>query len=328
MDEWPVRLVRAPTSDDLARARSAIAAHLPPTPLIRADVGNARGFLKLETLQPTGSFKVRGALATASTIPAGGTMLAASAGNHALGIAWASERLGIPAIVVIPETASPAKRAQLERLPFTLVRHGQSYDEAEAHALNLARSAAEETVFVSAYNDPMVIAGQSTMLDEIMTQLPGTGPLVVVPAGGGGGLLAGIALRARELATPERPIRVVGVESTVSRAMSESVAAGHVVSVPIGVTIADGLAGNIESGSVTVDLIRELGTTLVAVTDEEIHSAIRFLATRHGIIAEGAGAAAVAAIRSGYVSDQGGDVVAIVSGRNIALSRLAAILAG
>src|SRR5690606_10994405 len=138
-----------------------------------------------------------------------------------------------------------------------------------------------------------------TVLDEIVGQVPGTGTLVVVAAGGGGGLLAGIALRARDLATRERPIHIAGVESAVSHALSASVAAGHVVQVPVGDTIADGLAGNLEAGSITVDLLRELGPALVAVTDEQIHEAIRYLARQHGVVAEGAGAAAVAAIRSG-----------------------------
>ena len=322
----PAREVRPPTSEDLARARDVIAAHLAPTPLVPATIGGRHAALKLETLQPTGSFKVRGALAAVSALRPGQRILAVSAGNHALGIAWAASRLDIPATVVIAETASPAKRAKLERLPIELVRHGQSYDEAESHALAMTRNAPVGTAFISAYNDPLVIAGSSAVLDEIVTQHPGDDPLTVVVPAGGGGLLAGTTLRAAELATASRPIRVVGVESAMSRGLSASVAAGQVVDVPVGDTIADGLSGNIEPGSVTVEIIRHLGPGLVAVTDEEIEAAIRFLATDHGIVAEGAGAVAVAALLTGKVAPDG-DIVAIVSGRNIALPRLAAILA-
>lgn len=284
--------------------------------------------LKLESMQPTGSFKVRGALSAVAAVPPGKRILAVSAGNHALGIAWASRRLGVSATVVIAETASTAKRAKLEALPVALVRHGQSYDEAEAWAIDQAALAEVDTVFVSAYNDPLVIAGAATVLDEILAQRLGGGPLTVVVPTGGGGLLTGIALRASRLEQPGSPITVVGVEAANSPATSAAFTAGHVVDVPIGETIADGLAGNIEPGSITIDLVQNRIAGIVSVDEGEIHEAMRFLASEHGLVAEGAGAVALAALRSGKIEAADGETVVIVSGRNVALSALARIYAG
>lgn len=314
----------------MGHARNAVRAYLSPTPLIESDVDGRGCHLKLETFQPSGAFKVRGAIAAASRLPSGSRIVTASAGNHALGIAWAAAQLDIPATVVIAETASAAKRAALERLPIDLVIHGSTYDEAEALALHLATDPGRRATFVSPYNDPDVIAGQATIVDEILDQVPGTGPLTIIVPGGGGGLLAGCAIRARERAIPERPIRLVGVESAQSRGLSASVRAGETVVVDIGTTIADGLAGNLEPGSITVALLRDAPIEMVAVTDEQIAEGIRLLVRQHGIVAEGAGAAAVAALHAGLIPDQDGDgdIVAIVSGRNIALPVLAGILEG
>lgn len=323
-----IRPVRTPTEDDFGHAREVVRHHLAPTPLIGSQAAGATCLLKLESMQPTGSFKVRGALSAVAAVPAAKRVLAVSAGNHALGIAWASQRLGVPATVIIAETASPAKRAKLEALPIDLIRHGQSYDEAEAYALDLARASGADTVFISAYNDPLVIAGAATVLDEIVAQRLTDGPITVVVPTGGGGLLAGIALRASQLNRPQAPITVIGGETAASRATSAAVAAGHVVEVPIGDTIADGLAGNIEPGSVTIGLVQQRIAGIVAATEAEIHEAMRFLASVHGLVVEGAGAAALAAVRSGKARGKSGDIVAIVSGRNIALPALAGIYAG
>jgi len=325
-----LRPVTLPDSLALALARDAVRAHLSPTPMVTSALAGQRCFLKLETFQPSGSFKVRGAVAAASRLPPESRIVTASAGNHALGIAWASQRLGIPATVVIAETASPAKRAALELLPIELVIHGSTYDEAEAFALSLATDPARRATYVSPYNDPDVVAGQATILDEILDQVPAPGPLTLVVPGGGGGLLAGCAIQARERATPERPIRIVGVESSRSLGLSASVDAGQTVVIEVGTTIADGLAGNLEPGSITVTLLRDADVSMVSVTDDQIASAIRFLVRQPGIVAEGAGAAAVAALHAGLIPtrDEAGQTVAIVSGRNIALPALAAILAG
>ena len=322
MDSPPeIRSVRFPNGNDLAHARTVVAGYLVPTPLIRSD----SFWLKLETLQPTGSFKVRGAIAALASAPAGTRIITASAGNHALGIAFAAETLGIDATVVIAENASPAKRAYLEQRNVTLIRHGQSVVEAEAFAIQMTAESKTPAHYVSPYNDPLVIAGQSTVLDEIVANLPKQ-PLRVITAVGGGGLLAGIALRATELQSEGWDIEVVGVESSESLAVSASVAASHTVDVPIGETIADGISGNIEPGSITVEMIRQYSPRLIHVSEAGLHDAIRWLIQRHGVIAEGAGATAVAAIRTDSLLSSDRDTVVIVSGKNIANQVLIDIL--
>jgi threonine dehydratase len=306
-----MRRVSRPQAADVAAARAAIARTLAPTPLdVTAGPGLA---LKLESLQPTGSFKVRGALNALTSLDPGLPVVTASAGNHGLGVAYAAARLGREATVVVPETASPAKTEALRKYPVTLVRTGRSYEEAEAHAIALGG------YYLSPYNDPLVIAGQGTIGCELDEQTGGE--LTVVCAVGGGGLAAGLGLWASR-----RPgTRIVGVEAAASTAVSAAVRAGHTVPVEVDTTLADGLAGNLEPGSVTVDLIRDHVGALVTVTEDEITSAIRYLATAHGVIAEGAGAAATAAVLAGKVP-AASQVVAVVSGRNIAAPTLAAIL--
>ena len=163
------RAVAAPSAADLDAAWELVSERLAPTPLVPAPALGDAVHLKLETLQPTGSFKVRGALAALSRT-GDGPVVTASAGNAGLGVAWAAAALGVPATVVVAETASPAKIAALEALPVTLVRHGADYDVAEAHALALAEQGA---AYVSSYNDTGVIAGQSTLGRELESQLPG-----------------------------------------------------------------------------------------------------------------------------------------------------------
>lgn len=300
----------------LDRARQVIAAALPPTPLI-ASPGLGQGVhLKLESFQPTGSFKVRGALAALSAARANHQVVTASTGNHALGVAWAAHRLGVPATIVVPATASPAKLAALQRLPATVIVHGDSYDDAEQRALSLAGNGLR---YLSSVGDPDVIAGQATIWSELLTQL--SGAFTVVCGVGGGGLASGLGLAASRAG----PMTVIGVEAAASPAMSTALRAGKVIPVQVGDTLADGLAGNLEPGTVTVDLIREHLADLVPVTEEQIAGAIRYLAREHGLIAEGAGAAPVAAILAGTVP-VAGQTVAVISGRNISLRTLAQVL--
>jgi threonine dehydratase len=313
-----MRRVDPPTRQDLEAAWAVVAARLPPTPLLHAPALGADVHLKLETQQPTGSFKVRGGLAALSRAD-GGPVVTASAGNAGLGIAWAAAVLGVDATVVVAETASPAKVAALAALPVTLVRHGAGYDEAEAHALALA---AEGATYVSSYNDTGVIAGQATIGRELDAQLP-VPPVVACPLGGGS-LASGLGLWAAA-----RPgARVAGVESERSPAISSALAAGEITPIEVGETIADGLAGNLEPGSVTFDLVRDHVAAITAVSEHELEDAIRFLARAHGIVAEGAGAAAVAGVMCGRVEHGGAPLVVVVTGRNIALPRLAEVLAG
>ncbi|MGP8060076.1 MAG: threonine/serine dehydratase [Acidimicrobiales bacterium] len=316
-----MRSVERPDAVTLKAAAAVVARHLDPTPVVPSPELGPGVTLKLESLQPTGSFNVRGglaAVAAAAEHEGGARLVAASAGNHGLGVAYAADRLGADAIVVVAETASAAKVASLERFSVRLVRHGTTYDAAEARALELAGEVGGR--FVSPYNDPDVVAGQATVATELAGQVAGL-HTVVVPVGGGG-LAAGICL-----ATEGLGLRVVGVEPEQSAAMAAAIASGSAAPIRLGTTIADGLAGNIEEGSITVEICRERGVEMLQVTEEEIRGAMRFLAFEHGLVAEGAGAVAVAAVHAGrMVADDGTAVV--VTGRNIAPPLLASVLSG
>jgi threonine dehydratase len=302
------RAVRPPTREQLAAAANVVKTTLAATPLVAAlDLGQ-QAWLKVETLQPTGSFKIRGALAALAAAP-DGPIVTASAGNHGLAVARAAGLLGRDATVVVATDASRAKVTRLRRMPVSLVERGAGYIEAEEAALELASRGA---TFVSPYNDPDVIAGQRTLGLELDRQLEG--PMTVVVPVGGGGLLAGLALWAAE----RGDVRVIGVEAGASTALSASLAAGRVVEVPIGETIADGLAGGLEPGSATVDIVRDSGVVdMVTVDEDELFAAVAELHREHGLVVEGAGAAAVAAVRSGKAAPPDGRVVALVTGRNV-----------
>jgi len=312
-----VRTVAAPGAADLAAAVAAVAARLPPTPLVPAPALGQRVWLKLESLQPTGAFKVRGALAALSGLDEGEKVVTASAGNHALGIAWAATALGRRATVVVPETASPAKLAALDAFDVEVVRHGPGYDEAEAHALTLAERGA---TYVSPYNDTRVIAGQATIGREIELQAPGE--VTVVCPLGGGGLASGLGL----WASTRAGARVIACEAEASRAFRIALDAGEITPFEPAPTIADGLGGNLEPGSVTFELVRDHVDDIVLAREPELEDAIRFMATAAGVVIEGAAAAAVAAVRAGRVGDDR-PLVIVVTGRNIARPRLAELLA-
>ncbi|MEY2455681.1 MAG: threonine dehydratase [Acidimicrobiaceae bacterium] len=312
-----MRVVLPPTDAAMVAALAVVRHNLDVTPVL---AGGAF-VLKLETVQPTGSFKVRGALAAVSAALAAdptGHVVTSSAGNHGLGVAWAAARLGASATVVVPQTASAAKLEKLARFPIELVLAGTSYEEAEA--AGLAR-AAEGARFVSPYNDPHVIAGQATIAGELRTQVPDL-RRVVVPVGGGG-LISGIAL-----ALAGTGIEVVGVEVERSAPMRAAYDAGVAVPITVGESLADGLAGNLEPGSVTIELVRAHVTDLVTVTEDEVAGAMRHMATEHGLIVEGSGAVGVAAVLAGHVAPVDGTTAVVVTGRNIDLRLLAEVLSG
>jgi threonine dehydratase len=317
-----VRPVREPTADDVTRSRDLVARHLVPTPVIASPLLGERVLLKLDTLQPTGSFKVRGALVAVANAIAddpGGSVVTASAGNHGLGVAYAAQVLGVRATIVVPENASTAKQEALERFDVEVVRHGSSYHEAEVHALALSESGAR---FISAYNDPDVISGQGTIALELFDQVPDLAT-IIAPVGGGG-LLSGLALAASLRAGVE----VCGVEAAASPAVSASVAAGRVTVIDVGFTLADGLAGNIEPGSVTVPIITRLVGQLVLADEAVIRDGVRYLASEHGLITEPSGAIGVGAMSHGLVETDGGTTVIVLTGRNVTTTLFSDLVAG
>jgi threonine dehydratase len=314
-----VRPVRVPTADDVIAARGVVSRHLKPTPIVRSRALGSDVVLKLETMQPTGSFKVRGALVAVAKALARDRetpLVTASAGNHGLGVAYAANEYRATATIVVPENASAAKVAALGQFDVTLVATGTSYDEAEKHALTLAERG---STFISPYNDPDTIAGQGTVALELFDQLPDV-RTIVVPIGGGG-LISGVGLAA----TLRPDVRVVGVQAAASAAVLAALDDNGATPIVVQPTLADGLAGNIEAGSVTIDLVRRHVADIVTVTEDEIGDAIRFLAREHGLIVEGSGAVGVAALLKERIALDGTTAV-LLTGRNIAPKVLAALL--
>lgn len=307
--DWPARLTAA---------AEVVRAQLRPSPLVRIELAgfSAPTYLKLESMQPTGSFKVRGALAAvAAAQQAGRALVTVSSGNHGLGTAYAAALMGARATIVVPETASQAKVDALREFDVDLRLIGADYDEAERAAFDVVAETGGH--FLSAYTDPDVIAGQATLMREV-TEALGVELRIVTPVGGGG-LASGTAL-----AAPAQT-RVVGVEAGRSRAVSASMVAGRVVDVEIGETIADGVAGGISADCITPEILRERGVDMTYASEEEIRAGVRSLALRHGIVAEASSAIPVAAALAGRVPDDM-PTVFVVTGRNIAPARLAELV--
>jgi threonine dehydratase len=317
-----MRIVAPPEKSQQDAAWDVVRRHLAVTPVVPAPQLGPNVSLKVETFQPTGSFKVRGGLAAVSaTLMAdpGREVVGASAGNHGLGLAYAAAKLKAKVTVIVPRLASAAKVSALQQFDVRLVLHGEGYSEAEAHALDLV--AREGGRYVSPYNDPDVIAGQGTIARELLEQVPNLGT-VVVPVGGGG-LVAGISL-----GLAGSGVRVIGVESEASPSMSAAVAAGGIVPITVESTLADGLAGNLEVGAVTVDIALENQVAILTVSEADIRSAMAYSAHKMGLVLEGAGAVSVAAVRAGLVTpdEDGRETVVILSGRNIAPTLLEEVL--
>jgi threonine dehydratase len=288
------------------------------TPLERSiGLSNLYGvdvWLKLECFQLTGSFKLRGALNALMQLESHAPVVTASAGNHGLGIARAASLLGLPAIVVVPQTASQTKVDALARSGAQLIQHGETYDDAEAEALRLSRS--EGIRYVSAYNDPAVVAGGGTIAREILQDVSETQTLLI-PAGGGG-LIGGIGLTAHAL---RRDATVIGVQSEASPALHAALSHGGAVSVDVRPSLADGLAGNVERESITLGLLREHVREVVLVSEAEIADSMRWLLFNERVLVEGSAAVGVAALLSKRVQSDG-PIVAVLSGRNVAASVL------
>lgn len=316
--------VSAPTSDQLERARETVARYLEPTPTATLWVDGRPVRAKLEGLQVTGSFKIRGALVAidaAHRADPAGAVVTASAGNHGLGVAHASTLLGVRATVVVPANASPAKVAKLRTYDVELIEHGTSYDEAQAHAKDLAERRGSR--FVSPFNDPDVIAGQSTVVDELLVQAPDLEHLVV-PVGGGG-LLSGslLSLEARGRAD----VRVTGVQPEESAALYHVLRGLEMSEVVHRPTIADGLAGGGDEGAVTNEIIAKSGVELVLVPEAAIRHAVREVVVSHGLVMEGSSAIAYAAIALDLIADRRSRVGFLATGRNIATELLVDLLA-
>ncbi len=308
-----------PTVLDVYRAGQRLRGRIQRTPLVESSwlssLVRGRVHLKLESVNLTGSFKIRGAMNAALALREGAaipTIVTASAGNHGRGLAFAAEQLGLQCVVFTPRSAPDAKKNAIRRHGVTLHGDCEDYDTAERDARAFA--AAENAFYLSPYSHPDVIAGAGTIGLELIDALPQF-DVAVVPVGGGG-LASGVGL-ALKAAAPRT--RVVGVETEASSAFTASLAAGRITAISPRASLADGLTGNLEPGSITFPLVMQVVDEVVRVSEVEIARAMHGLAEEERLIAEGAGAAATAAVIAGKVSSPGQRVVAIVSGGNVDL---------
>ncbi len=316
------------TAAAVLTARRRIASWVRKTPLVRSawlsERTGSEVYLKLESLQLTGSFKARGAFnATLARLDrekrSDLRLVTASAGNHGRALACAGEALGLPVTVFTAKTAARTKLAAIRRHGADLRAVAENYDETEDLATNFAASTG--AAFISPYNDPDVIAGAGTIAMELVEDLPSVDE-VIVPVGGGG-LISGIAVTLDAVAPS---VHVVGVEAQASPVFTTSLSAGRLVRIDVGETIADGLAGNADPGTITFDLIHRFVDRIVLADEPQLRAAIQGLIADEQLIVEGAGAAAVGALVAGQAGRTGRTVVAVVSGSNIDVERLMAVM--
>lgn len=276
-------------------------------------------YLKFEHLQKTGSFKTRGAFNKISQLDPDTTtkVVAASAGNHAQGVAFAATELGFESHIVMPETAPQTKIDATEGYGAEVELHGDTFGEAMEHAQSYTE---EQGEFIHAYDDPDIVAGQGTIGLELQSQVPV--PKVVIVPIGGGGLIGGISTALKSV---DDDVKVIGVQADGAATVPQSLDKGHPVDVENPETIADGIAtGNISE--LTFNLISEHVDSIVTVTDTEIAEATLWLLERNKQLVEGAAATTVAALLSGKVETEDRAVVPILCGGNIDISTLQDVL--
>ncbi len=357
--------MRAITLDDIQSARERTFPYAVPTPTTRDEaLGQQLGaeiWFKWENRQTTGSFKLRGALnkllslsperATDGACPGpfalrpwaegprvpgpkpwvlepqdqgdqgqSRRVIAASSGNHGLGVAYAARMCGVRAVVYVPDDASRKKLQGMAQLGAEVVTVPGGYGAAEDAALVAVRDS--EAVWVSAYNDAEIVAGQGTLALEWLEQVPAL-DLLLVPVGGGG-LISGVGLAAKAL---KSDLRIVGVQAAASAALYADFYGRDMDAVRHRPTLAHGLAGPVEAGSITVPLVKQVVDEMLLVSEAEIGRAVAYVYRVHGEVIEGAGAVGLAVLLAGKVAYPGRVVGVLVSGGNVDPDRHAAILA-
>ncbi len=314
------------TLSDIQEARDRLKGIIYPTPVISdgrlsRQIG-ATAHLKAESLQKSGSFKIRGAYNKISRLTEEEKqrgVVAASAGNHAQGVALAASLVGIQSTIVLPEFAPLTKIIETKNLGGNVIMHGTTFDEAVAHSRDLQEK--HGYTYVHAFDDELVIGGQGTIGLELLDALPEL-TTVVVPIGGGG-LISGISTALKAL---KPDIRVIGVQAENSAWVNPSLKAGHPVPAKLEQTIADGIA--IKSpGKLTLPIIQEFVDEVVEVSEEEIASGIYSCSQNNRLVVEGAGAAGLAALLAGKIEVNPDDTVcAVLCGGNIDANLLARVL--
>jgi threonine dehydratase len=311
-----------PTVADFRAAHERVSEHAYHTPLLTSrSLGleaGCRAYVKAESLQRTGSYKIRGPLnklPRLSDAERRAGVVCSSAGNHAQGVALAAALHGIRAVVVMAENATPSKIAATRGYGADVVLHGSIWDEANEKALELVRD--EGLTYIHPFDDPELIVGQGTLGLEIYDDLPEV-DLVVVPIGGGG-LISGVAMALKAL---KPGVRVVGVESAGAPAMKRSVEEGRRVVLDEVTCRIDGLTVK-QVGENTLEIVRRFVDEVVTLPDEAIYEALVWTLGRTKIVVEAAAAAPVAALLQGVVPVAAGDrVVCVLSGGNLNLDQL------
>ena len=309
---------------DIYLAAKRLRGLVPRTPLRRSDaLSTLTGrdvWLKLESQQLTGSFKVRGAFNAIAALPddvrARG-VVASSAGNHGMGVAFAAHHFGIPARIFVPSTAPKVKKQGIARLGAEVDDSEPDYDAAMVAAKAWARTHA--STFINPCLGDTLLAGQGTVALEIIEELPQLDTVVVCV--GGGGLLGGMGSLLRRVAPH---VRIIGVQSVNTAAMARSLAAGRLVEIPSVPTLADGLAGQIDDEA--LDIGQHALDEMITLEEEEIATAIAWLQEREGLTVEGSGAVGVGALLHGRVREPGDCVAVVVSGSNIDAEKHRAVL--
>ena len=276
-------------------------------------------YLKLENFQVTGSFKVRGIFNKFLKLLEDGRedecFLTVSTGNHGLAFSYAIRVLGLNGRVIVPKNITKFKYERIKSLGADVVVLGEDYDEAEEQAKKIALE--ENCTFVSPYNDLDVIEGQGTIGVEILYDLPDV-DAVIVPVGGGG-LISGISY---VLKNASDRYKIIGVQSEASKPMVESFKCGKLVKVEIRDSVADGLSGNVEEGSITFDFVKKYVDDVVAVSENSILEAMETFYSKEGLIVEGSAAVTLAALMENKVGTLGGSVLLVLSGGNVDLSKI------
>ena len=313
------------TLADIAAARKRIGSVVFTTPLRTSEWLSSEAaavLLKLETIQPTCSYKIRGGLNAARRLYEESSgppprLVTASAGNHGGALAYAARILDLPLVVFIAANA-PRTKIDAIRNAGADLRECRDYDAAEREAKEYA--AGGRGIFISPYSHPDVIAGAGTIGLELLEQEPDLAA-VVVPVGGGG-LVSGIGIAVKALSPSTR---VVGVEVAASCPFTRSLEAGRLVSIDVGPSLADGLTGNLDPDTVTLDIVREVVDEIVLVDEPLLRRALAGVILQEHVLVEGAAAAGPAAILGGHVAFKG-NVAVVLTGANIDPEKLIDVL--
>jgi len=312
-------------AEEVRRAEVVLRNVVYKTPLDRSNtlsrMTGGEVYLKLENFQKTGAFKVRGAYYKIYKLVSEGRVggvVAASAGNHAQGVAYASAMAGIKSTIVMPITAPSSKVNATKSYGAEVVLYGTVYDESYKKALEIAERTG--SVFIHPFDDPYVIAGNGTVGLEILRDLPNV-DVIIVPVGGGG-LISGVASIVKSL---KGSVRVIGVEPESAPKFAVSLKEGRIVEVGVKQSLADGLLTK-KPGDLTFKIVSEIVDDIVTVSEDEIAMSMVLLMERAKTVVEGAGASSVAALLGNKIDVKGKKVVALVSGGNVDLTTLYKII--